>query len=205
MQRSLLVLALACLAGPVFSQSASDRTIVPGVRVGLIKKGMTPAALKKAYGATSVEDGTIPGPEGTTLDGATVFPNDPRNRVEVIWKVVKGRKTVEAVRIREAKSRWRTAKGIGMGTSLETLERLNGRAFTMSGFGWDYGGYIQSWRKGNLQRGMARTSVRLDPSRVEAVGNFAAISGERTISSDNSLVRKAKPIVSEILVNLDGS
>lgn len=204
MPRIAISLALISVMGLAYAQSAADRTIVPGVRIGLIKKGMTPAGLRKAYGTVNVQDGTVPGPEGTTLSGATLFPKDPRNRLELIWKVVKGRKTVESVRIRDANSRWRTASGVGIGTSMQTLERLNGGRFTFSGFGWDYGGYVQSWRKGRLQRGMARTSIRLDPSMAEGIPNFEGISGERTVGSDNPLARKAKPIVSEILVVLDG-
>ena len=38
-----------------------------------------------------------------------------------------------------------------MGSSLKELLAINGQKITFAGFGWDYGGYIQSYNNGTLE------------------------------------------------------
>lgn len=69
---------------------------------------------------------------------------------------------------------------------MKELERLNGRAFTMDGFAWDYSGTVTSWRKGRLERlsqACGGVGLRLGPgdAHPELQNKFA---GDREFSSD---------------------
>jgi hypothetical protein len=51
-----------------------------------------------------------------------------------------------------APCRWQTESGVSLGTNLQQLEMLNGRAFQIEPWGYDLGGNISSWRGGKLAR-----------------------------------------------------
>ena len=154
-------------------------------------------ALVKKFGAANVKKSDIDVGEGETQPGAVVFPDDPERRLEVIWN---GPDQLSFV-IHE-KSRWKSA-GISLGTSLKQVERLNGKAFNLAGFGWDYSGTVNSWNGGQLQpkRPACRFIVRFSPDdsgqRQELV---AQVSGEQDFSSAHPVMQQLNPRVYEIVI-----
>src|SRR5690606_29682367 len=63
-----------------------DRTIVPGTRAGSIGAATSHAELAAIFGADQVELGEIDVGEGFTEPGSIVFPDDPANRLEIVWE-----------------------------------------------------------------------------------------------------------------------
>src|ERR1051325_4728771 len=103
--------------------------------------------------------------EGEEAPGAVVYPDAPRQTVFVVWKDAAGRRYPDSILIRN-ESQQVTYGGVGIGTTLKALERLNGRPFELSGFAWDYSGTVTSWEGGRLEHVGGSTcelKVRLEP------------------------------------------
>lgn len=187
--------------GAVASTDAADWVIVPGLRVGPIGAATTMAQLEQRYG-TAVRAAQVSQGEGETAPGAVLFPDDSTRRVEITWNdSVPG---PARVTLSGDSSRWHTAEGVTLGTSLADLERLNGGPFTLAGFGWDYGGTVLDWRGGALDGyGGGRLIIRLSPdSATEA--SLPQLQGDAPFSSDLPAMRAAAPRVSEIIVQFAG-
>src|SRR4029077_18890058 len=87
--------------------------------------GATETTLRIVFG-DQVRAENIDIGEGEEAPGAIVYPDNPRQTVFVIWKDAAGRRSPRRVEIRQ-KSQQVTYGGIGIGTTLKALERLNGR------------------------------------------------------------------------------
>jgi hypothetical protein len=189
-------LAPAGLALPRFAlaQDAADRLIVPGERVGLIRMATKPDGLAGLYGAANVAAGPVPGPEGSESPGAFVFKGKA-DELRVYFS--EDGKTIWTVQIVAEKSPWKTRGGLGIGSTVAAVERANGRPFLISGFGWDMGGLVVDWRGGALKG----IGFGFNPTRELSPAEQRRISGDNVkVASNNPLVLKAAPVVSEIQV-----
>ena len=125
-------------AAPTPEFDAATRSFVPGERFGAIVAGATLDDLKAIYGA-DLQEGTIYGPEGMTLEGMILFPGQD-DEVEIITGEDADGMTF---RIQDAGGAWHDARtGLRVGSSLLQLQRIAGEPFDFSGFGWDYGGAV---------------------------------------------------------------
>jgi len=181
------------------TDSDENSLIVPGSSVGKITANTTLADLRDWYGKANVQAGQVPTNEGGTLPGAILFPHDPHKTIKVYWKMLKGQTpTVQSVLIEAPNTSWHTEEGIRVGTSLQQLEKLNGQAFTLSGFDWDYGGMVLSWGdRGKLRDQFQKNgglSLQLAPS-PNASTHYASLEGEGTFSSANPEMQKLNPQV----------
>lgn len=196
----LISLSVACRAPSTPSTpSAAPYQIVPTLGLGAITTGTGPDDIRRIYGPENVVDQNVDVGEGQTEPGAILFPTDPTRRAEITWSVSTPTRAA-TIRIRHPKSIWKTPEGIGIGTSLAELERLNGKPFTLAGFGWDYAGTVTSWNDGKLkpfEKG-PRIFLRLMPA-AEADDN--APRGDKDFASDFPPMRAAKPTVYEIVVD----
>src|SRR5712692_7141306 len=102
--------------------------------------------------------------------------------------------------------RWRTAEGIGLGVTLETLVRLNGRDFSFHGFAWDYSGTVASWEGGRLGKFGDKLIVRVGPT-VDLNGlapkDLDTVLGEQVISSRTPALKRLNVTVYELVVNFE--
>lgn len=182
--------------------------IEPGKRVGQITGSTTLADLERLYGKANVKAGPVPGPEGTTLQGAVLFPKDAHRTLTVIWKERSSPATAANVRMSGKETLWHTAEGITLGTTLKELEQLNGGPFTLSGFDWDYGGTILSWGdRGKLRdrfQSKGGLVLRLAPAKSVPQGIYEQVMGDQTFSSNTPAMHHVNPTVSEIIVMLQG-
>lgn len=180
--------------------------IVPGVKVGAITARTSEADLRKIYGSRNVEAGEVGLGEGETTPGTIIFPNDPRKRLEIVWKNTKAKKSPEFVQFAAEKSLWTITPGIRIGTSLKTLEQLNGKSFVLMGFGWDYSGTVDSWNGGNLARKFGKNSelvtLRLNPPDFSKAleKDYNAVIGDGNFSSKNKSMQKLNPQVYHAIV-----
>ena len=192
-------------AGHVFAQTSFQ--VIPGVKFGAITARTSEADLKRIYGSKNVRRGEVGLGEGETVPGTILFPGDPRKRVEIAWKNERTRRSPDFIQFVGERSLWKVAPGIGIGTSLKTIEQLNGRGFTLLGFGWDYSGTVVSWNGGKLARTFGKDSkfvtLRLNP------GNFGkglekdydATVGDGEFSSKNRSMQRLNPTVYQVIVN----
>jgi hypothetical protein len=202
MKKAVPIFLVLLLAG---SAVAQDKTlIVPGKSVGPITRTTTRVGLNKLFGAANVKDGKIYGPEGESTPGTIVFPKDPKRKLEITWT---SKKRIGVVSMDGTSSVYKTAEGITLGTTLQRLEELNGKPFKFSGVGWDYGGLIQSWEGGKLDKGLKNIWPRLSvltgtPEPTQA--DFDAVSGDRTVWSNEAAQKKNMTIhVTELAVELN--
>jgi len=84
--------------------------------------------------------------------GTILFPGDSATQLTLVWEDTVLRARPSCVYVTGSKVTWRLYPGVGIGTDLSTLEALNGRAFELSGFGWDYSGTTSSFDRGRLDR-----------------------------------------------------
>lgn len=163
-------------------------------------------ALIAKYGKANVKRDTIYVAEGGEEEGTVLFPNDPKRRVEIVWKNKKGRKSPEWLRVPDP-SGW-SVFGLRNGMPVADLEKRNGRDFRFSGFGWDYGGAVTNWRGGAIDKLGGKTchvGVSIDPvypenptkAEEKALEN---VSGDRELASTSPHLKKLKVRVVELVV-----
>lgn len=165
--------------------------------------------LIKKYGKESVSYDTIWGAEGFYTMG-TVLRVDERSRVEVMWMDSAARKgMISSTLVSTADyyadeldpGKWKSCTGVAVGMTLDELQRINGRPFTFSGFGWDYGGGVISWEGGTLEEKGLAVQLSEGEGSVELTDEESnQVLGDIMVMSDNKAVQKLKPRVWAISV-----
>lgn len=122
------------------------------------------STLVRRYGRRNVRRGAVDLGEGDTADGTILFPDDSTRRVEIQWADSAGRSRPIRASIGPAHSRWLITPGITIGTSLESLQRLNGVPFELTGLEGHSGGLITDWGTGSLSSLSNRVFLRLAPA-----------------------------------------
>lgn len=144
--------------------------------------------------------------EGIYEAGSFVYPGDPEKRIAVRWwwDKDKGHWRPDSVFIRGDKSRWRTAEGVTLGTTLKELEALNGGPFSLYGFGWDYGGALIGFEGGKLEDSLRNLALRFDGSSIPYdemdPGKLAGITGDRPLSSSHPVLQEINPAINEMIL-----
>ena len=188
--------------------AVDDSLIVPGERVGLMTATASAADLIAAYGAENVRDEPYPLGEGESESGTVIFPDDPAKRVLILWNDLEKKAMPLAARIDGAGSQWKTAEGLAVGSTLKSVEQLNGKPFMLYGFGWDYGGQLVDSNGGALKdlphedpEGGFRGGALLLTFQPDANADDSAVLGDGTFSSDHPAMQTLDPKVSTIIVN----
>jgi hypothetical protein len=208
------LLALAALfITPAIAQK-NDWLIVPGQRVGPVTAATTRAGLEVIFGKENVQDRNLDiseGPEAATV----VFGDDGSAALAITWD----RERVSTIHIcfatQTGPCRWRTASGIRLGLPIQELQKLNEKAFQVSGYGSDGGGAVMSWRHGSLEEDPAACGhlvVRLTPvaeltGRSMSKGEqnlYKQVQGEKPYSSNYFPLLELNPIVSTLEMQFVG-
>jgi hypothetical protein len=152
---------------------------------------ITPETLAQRFGAEHITTEILPGAEGDTYEATVLHPYEPALRLEIVWNDAGDRPSAISVKNVGA---WRGSEGYTIGTSLADVERMNGRAFQLYGFGWYYGGWVSNWNGGALEyEPTCRAHVRFAPRVREDINAM----GDRQFQSDNAAIRAADPVVRE--------
>lgn len=179
--------------------TAPDWVITPGVSVGAITGRTTLQDLLRLYGAAQVREQPIDIGEGASEPGVVLFPADPARTAELLWQDPERKRAPALVRIRAARSLWHTTHGIKIGTTLREVERLNGKAFQLAGFGWDGGGVLTSYAQGELAALQGKLLLRFTHRAGKATPReLQSISGDKEVSSAHPVMQKLNPSVEEI-------
>ena len=120
-----------------------------------------------------------------------LFADDPARRIEIVWD--DGTDHPSSVTIHGDASQWVGPLGIALGRSTAEVEQANGGPFTMSGFDWDYGGFVTDWKAGALSRESCHVTTGFTPHG----SNYTAI-GDTEFASNSPAVRSASPTVAQI-------
>ena len=170
--------------------AAGDFVIVPGQTVGKISADKASETdIMQAYGPDA-KKGTIYLVEGMEGEGIILFEGT-KNQVDIYYDPEIAQNKPAFIRINQPGTDWKTDKGITLGTSIEELQRINGKPFMLSGFGWDYGGRVTDWQGGALDAGlMIQLEYAGDGEMPES------ILGEKTVPSDDPLLQGKVTVVS---------
>jgi hypothetical protein len=164
--------------------------------------------LKKIFGAENVTHDTVWGAEGMFFIGTKLFGRTP-DEVVFNWTDTLNNANLYSVSIEcyydritgktSFGKRWKTKAGIMLGTSLKELNTMNGKEFSFSGLGWDYGGNVSSWNDGKLEK--SGIAVTLDVSADEIMpAEYDKIVGDVLISSNDPNALIVNPVVRELFL-----
>ncbi|MEP9352874.1 hypothetical protein ABLE93_04660 [Xanthobacter sp. KR7-65] len=186
----------AVLLGAVAEASPKQKALPAFDCAGPFGADSSEAALIRRFGRKHVVFRTVPAPEGEMVKATVLFPNDRARRVEITWLDERRRRRPAEVLIYNP-GPWRAPEGIMIGATLAEVEAANGKPFTLSGFGWDYGGSVLDWDGGRLARPGCRFQLRFEPT---ALADAVDVDGDREFRSDNANMRAVKPVVYQMLI-----
>lgn len=164
------------------------------------------ASLEKLLGKANVVTESVAGAEGQDTETTVLYPKDRTKRLVIFWKDEEAKKGIGAILVREDDKAdpvgWNVG-GLDITSTLGDVEKLNGKPFKISGFGWDYSGYSGGWDGGKLETALGsgcRLSLRFtlpDDAKPEVAKK---VSGENQFPSNGAAMKAAKPRLSEISV-----
>jgi hypothetical protein len=194
----IALLALACAASFARAQDAPPPPLDKLACDGPFARDSSHTKLIAAFGPKNVSFEDVDAAEGKKEKATVLFANEPTRRVEIFWSDGAKRARPSAIRIRTP-SQWVGPLGITAGLMATKVEKINGKAFSINGFGWDNGGYAGRF-EGKLATlpGGCRLSLRFEASIANPLpARYAPIIGDKKILSSNALMRRAKPMISE--------
>ncbi|WP_340162397.1 hypothetical protein [Bradyrhizobium sp. DOA9] len=155
--------------------------------------------MKQRYGTDAVVQ-ALPGAEGEKYRALVLFPKATDRRIAIAFTDDKAGRA-SGLTLRDAKtSRW-SIGGITLGSSLAEVQKANGKPFLVSGFEWDYGGFVTDWKGGALSRPLQDGCIVTIRFGKKA-GAPRSLSGDGVkVASDNATLVKWAPVVTEIGVN----
>jgi hypothetical protein len=181
--------------------AGSPWQVVPGRSAGPVTAASGEADLRRRYGTDAIRTTRIELGEGETAPGTVLFPGDSLRRAEIIWQDTVSRSRPARLILRGGRSEWRVGPGISLGTSLKELERINGRPFTLAGFGWDYAGVVTDWGDGALDSALSGVKLYLDPGPAQyESAPYSQVLGDRDYSSSLPPMQQLDPRVATIFV-----
>ena len=124
----------------------NDWLIVGGHRVGPIKADSSFDQLVEVFGADHVRMQKVGVGEGEMASAFVIYPGTDNE----VHAILDEEGQVRMIRIEGVHTKWRTASGISLGSSLASVEKANGKPFVVSGFEWDYPGTVESWEDGHF-------------------------------------------------------
>lgn len=197
-------IAAAGFLGLVLAAAAPASGTAPGHSFAAtctapVSRNDTAAAILRRFGANAQRE-TLPGAEGDTFPGVVLYPRDRQRRVEIAF-TDDARPRVASIRIRGNSSRW-SFGGMALGDGLAQITSSNGRGFTLSGFEWDYGGYVTDLKGGALSRlpGGCRLGIRFSlPASITTTPE--SVMGDVQLPSTNPALRRLRPVVTELSLN----
>ena len=193
MKKILLLLSFTVLGACSSNSEVSlptenlNEVLACGDAKGLISK----------YGAKSVILDTSIVIGDDTLRGAIIFPGTAK-QANVFFHEGK----ISDVSVQGESSVWKTASGLYLGLSLQEVEKINAKNFTISGFGWAHGGSVVSWEGGKLAGDSTLThlvSFRNKRQNI-SIEEFKKVSGEAEFDVRHALIQQMNPALEQITI-----
>jgi hypothetical protein len=204
MSKTPFLIAAVTIAG--CAAQTNDWLIVPGKRVGPINASTTRADLVRIFGAANITEAETTIADAGPLKCTRVFEKQANTTLTILWAENKRFKQLEAIipceQATDNVCRWKMADGTGLGTTLKTLEKMNGRPFKLNGFGWDFGGNVTSWEGGRLQAWQTpcgNVALSLNPTEAATQSpDYRKVMGDAQFLSSTPALQRLDPGISSI-------
>jgi hypothetical protein len=186
-----------------FAQSASDPwLILASGEKESINARTARNDLVRVFGATNVVDQDVDIGDGEMQSATFLFPTDPERRIEILWKDPETKTAPQSADVLGKKSQWHAAHGITLGSSINELERLNGRPFrfALTNDGTDMADETILWQGGLLEKEFqwhGRVILELEWSPAKGAKPKGP-SPDFHVESDSPAWRAQKPHISRI-------
>lgn len=173
-----------------------DFTIKPGEGFGGFGEEMEKAEFEEILKPEEWTERDFYIGEGESAPGLVLYPDTPEE-VEVLldddgYSIL--------YRLAKTDSKWATAEGISVGSTMQELEAANGKPFKFSGFDWDYGGTVTNWNGGAFDgKGLL---VVLEPDYENdpiKESDMSALVGDQEVMSDSPAAQRYTFTVVEIM------
>jgi hypothetical protein len=180
------------------SSASKNTTIIPSKSVGAISKKTKRADLVKMFGASKLKDEkTLFFGGDAEFPGTKVKLGKDESSLIVLWK---DEKRTQALGVIVYDPKWKTAEGIGTGTTLNTLRQKAGE-FKFSGFGWDYGGIMQLQNTKLSKYNGITIQMDVDENSYQKYPDDAQyVSGDKQLSSQDPKLKRLNISVSRMIV-----
>ncbi|MBC7873729.1 MAG: hypothetical protein H7Y01_07035 [Ferruginibacter sp.] len=166
------------------TETKIDSTLVTDSSWGPIKQAADFAEIQAAFGASNVKDERICGAECVdSVDVTIIYPGSTKEII-VYWEDSFYHKDIAFIQTGMPEAPYHTAAGLKTGSSLNDLLKINGQKITFSGFGWDYGGSIQSYNNGSLEK----SPIHFELDLAEDTGT--ELLGDIELNTDMPAVKK---------------
>ncbi len=183
--------------------------------MGPVSRTSTEISLIELLGMDAVKQNVDSG-EGESQPGLVIYKDDPTRRLEIVWNrdvpahpwyVFICRSDLTGP---PPPCRWRTADGVGMGTALKELERLNAQPFKMVIWGTDVGGNVVSFDGGALASfdgesgqepwNSSRLCLTLEPPSDEKGNAILKLSDQESaeVYGPDHIVASSRPVLQKI-------
>jgi hypothetical protein len=167
---------------------------------GAFARNSSHLRLAQAFGSQNITFTEVDGPDNTKLMASVLYPKDPRQRLEVLWENEASRSDLQLIVI-NGRSSWNAPKGLRLGLSLASIEKLNGKPFKLRTFDAS-GATILDWQGGALASlpGGCKINMRLVmDSKAPGAARDKVAKSKELVSSDPG-VKAVRPAIAEILL-----
>jgi len=199
-RRFLLPALLATVLAFTATATASPQSL-PLSCDGPFARDSSEARLKQYFSARNVSWRSVYVGEGEFVKTTVLFAGDKKREAIVYWLDRKHRRNIDAFEVwadpTSTDSLWREAHGISIGSSLASVEAINGHSFTLSGFDWDYPGGAGPDYGGVLDEAFGPCVLKLffTPTKPETNSHY---SNDGNFSSSDPGMRALFPVVYRI-------
>ncbi len=186
---------------PPQSTAKQDFLVVPGERVGAVTRETSRDDLTALFGESKLRDRTIWGPEGIGRFSATQVNLGRDKSFTVVWTdTTRTRPSL----VQDLGNGWKTAEGIGVGTSFAELRKKLGE-FQLYGLNWDYSGTVTLLgTKLSNYYGKLILQVQAAPNAsVQFPNDYMAVSGDKRLASTDPHWRSLGMKVGDMTVVLN--
>jgi predicted GNAT family acetyltransferase len=193
MKNILFLIVLAFIS----SCGSNSEISVPSENLNEVLDCKDAQGLIAKYGAKSVLLDTSIVLGDDTLKGAIIYPGTPK-QASVFFHEGK----ISDVSIQGENSAWKTSSGLYLGLTLQEVEKINTKNFTISGFGWAHGGSVVSWEGGKLAGDSTLTHVVAFRNKRQniSVEEFNKVSGEAEFDVRHPSIQQMNPVLEQITI-----
>jgi hypothetical protein len=193
------ILALSLVWGPTGAKTLQLEAATFAFTCAAFPADLSEADLIARYGPGHVIKAPVFGSDDGPQNGTALFSQTDDRRLEIVWQNEESRSSPRWVKA--VGSRWTTANGITIGTTLLAIERANGRPFRLAGFQTESQGRLLSWEHGRLGHPHdpdgCGVSIQFQPS-YDGTENFdlvRQVRSGREYSSGHPALQKLNPRV----------
>jgi hypothetical protein len=168
---------------------------------GVFARDSSHAKLASAFQSRNVAFTQVDASSGGKVMASVLYGKDPKRRLEVWWSKPASRSDTHLIVI-NGQSDWIAPGELHLGLTLAELEKLNGKAFKLSGFDKDHVATLSDWNGGQLGAlaGGCKVGISLRADAKAAATTLSTLPADRSFTSSDTALRAANPTVSEILV-----